>query len=296
MVIAKKRTRRALSDSDDDDRSPPPPPRRSSPDHPVLHVPAEHEFKEGPDVQIIGETDPLDNARDNDVPVRVLTDFAIYDNTSLHLVPVATLLQLAPDSDRFSAAGCVKAWIDNEDEDDDEDEEEEEDEDDDDDKDKEDAERENSRDPAVEDGIQRLELTPIKRFSFHDLKKCHRRLDRYLSSLPRNPVSPPTAISTSSLSMLGTSSTYPRHSTSLSIPAFGSSTASFTSSFPSPYLIQGPATMILFAPWMLLLPLMTTSQFASESLAGASQKMTSSPKTSYVCFLPRLLFFFTSCP
>ena len=180
MAVARKRTRRSLSpvpDSDDERPRPPPPaPRRT------CHVPAEHEFPEGPDLQVIGETDPLDNDRGNDVPVRVLTDFSIYDHSTLDLVPIASLIELSHNPRlSFSAAGCVKAWIDNDDEDDDDDEEEE-------DKDQDDAEqvRENSddNDPAAEDRIQRLKLTPIKRFSFHDRKQCHRRLDRCPISLP----------------------------------------------------------------------------------------------------------------
>jgi DNA (cytosine-5)-methyltransferase 1 len=170
MAVARKRTRRSLSpvpDSDDERPRPPPPaPRRS------CHVPAEHEFPEGPDLQVIGETDPLDNG--NDVPVRVLTDFSIYDHSTLELVPIAGLLELSHNPTlSFSAAGCVKAWIDSDDDDDDDDDEE--------DNDQDDAEqvRENSDDdPAAEDRIQRLKLTPIKRLSIHDLKKCHRRLDR----------------------------------------------------------------------------------------------------------------------
>ncbi|KAF8559697.1 S-adenosyl-L-methionine-dependent methyltransferase [Imleria badia] len=175
MAVARKRTRRSLSPvpDSDDDRQPPPPPRRTSPERPVVHVTTEHEFPEGPDVQIIGETDPLDNERDNDVPVRVLTDFSIYDTTTLELVPVARLLELSNDTLSFSATGCVKAWIDNDDQDDDDD--------DGDDKDQDDAEqeRENSDDddPTAADRIQRLKLTPIKRFTFHDLKECRRRLD-----------------------------------------------------------------------------------------------------------------------
>ncbi|KAF8447830.1 hypothetical protein L210DRAFT_978503 [Boletus edulis BED1] len=177
MAVARKRTRRSLSPVPDseDDRPPPPPPPRASPERPICHVPAEHEFPEGPDVQIIGETDPLDNGRDDDVPVRVLTDFSIYEDSTLHLIPVACLLELSLNpSLSFSASGCVKAWIDNDDDDDDDEEEEEEE-----DKDRVDAGQvhANSDDQATEDGIQRLKLTPIKRFSFHDLKKCHRRLD-----------------------------------------------------------------------------------------------------------------------
>lgn len=183
MANARKRTRRSLSpaSNSDDDRSRPPPPRRTSQEDRVFHVQGEHEFPEGPDVQIIGETDPPDSERDDDVPVRILTDFSIYNDSTLELVPIACLLELSINPSLIlSAAGCVKAWIDNDDQDD-------EDDDDDDDQDQEGAERarESSADddPTAEDRIQRLKLTRIKRFSFHDLKKSHRRLDRCSSFL-----------------------------------------------------------------------------------------------------------------
>lgn len=173
MSVARKRTRLSLSPTpdSDDDRPRRRPPQRSSPEQPTFHVPPEHEFPEGPDVQIIGETDPLDDDSDNDVPVRVLTDFSIYNHSTLQLVPVACLLELSLNSTlSFSASGCAKAWVDTDDNDND----------DDDDDDDASQVRENSDDDgaAAEDRMQRLKLSPIKRFSFHDLKRCHRRLDR----------------------------------------------------------------------------------------------------------------------
>jgi DNA (cytosine-5)-methyltransferase 1 len=188
MAVPRKRTRRSLSpvsDSDDDGpMTPPPPLPTDSWEQLVLHVPPEHEFPEGPNVQIIGETDVPDSDRDDDVPVRVLTDFSIYDHSTLHLIPVARLIELSLNPRlSFSASGCVKAWIDKDDDDDDDDEDEDEDQD------QEDAEKVcEEDDSAAEDGMQRLKLTPIKRFSFHDPKQCHRGLDRcafhLLSSAP----------------------------------------------------------------------------------------------------------------
>ncbi|KAG9318606.1 hypothetical protein JVU11DRAFT_699 [Chiua virens] len=173
MSTARKRTRRSLSPvpDSDDDRHPPSPPTWSSSGEPrTLHVPSEHEFVEGPDIQIIGETDPLDNDRDDDVPVRILTDFSIYEYTTRQMVPVARLLELPHNpSLSFSASGCVKAWIDPDNENDDDD--------DDDDEDQEGLDQghqdSNDDDSAPEDFVQRLKLTPIKRFSCHDLKHGH---------------------------------------------------------------------------------------------------------------------------
>ncbi|KAF9246401.1 hypothetical protein BU15DRAFT_70495 [Melanogaster broomeanus] len=124
----------------------------------------EHEFAESADFQVIGETDPVEYSDSEDeqgVPVRFLTDFTIYDHKD-RLVPIAELLELNLTSRcSYSASGCVKTWIDEEewqdhdsdtdDEDDDQD--------------------------LREDRVQRLKLTQIKRFTIHDMKKRVRQLD-----------------------------------------------------------------------------------------------------------------------
>ncbi|KIJ10522.1 cytosine-5--methyltransferase [Paxillus involutus ATCC 200175] len=139
----------------------------SPPQEPVFHKKREHEFAETTDFQLIGETDPVeysDSEDEQSVPVRILTDFTIYDNSTNRLVPIAELLQLQLTRRSYNASGCVKAWIDDEEwvDDDDTD-----DEDDD----------QVSSSQLREDRVQRLKLTRIKRFAIHDMKKRGRQLD-----------------------------------------------------------------------------------------------------------------------
>lgn len=59
-----------------------------------------------------GETGPeFDDSDDDDVPVRLLDDFAIYDWDTLRLVSIADLLDLEP-STRYGASGLVRPWTD----------------------------------------------------------------------------------------------------------------------------------------------------------------------------------------
>jgi DNA (cytosine-5)-methyltransferase 1 len=59
-----------------------------------------------------GETLPdLDNSSMDDIPVRILDNFAIYDWGSLLCVPISDLLQL--DSGRsYGVSGFVQPWVD----------------------------------------------------------------------------------------------------------------------------------------------------------------------------------------
>ncbi len=70
-----------------------------------------------------GETPPDSNT--DDIPVRRLDDFVIYDWDSLCLVPISVLLHLDSDcSDsgrRYGASGLVQPWIDDSDSDSDDD-------------------------------------------------------------------------------------------------------------------------------------------------------------------------------
>lgn len=70
---------------------------------------------------LLGETSPdADNSSMDDIPVRLLDSFAIYDWDSLRLVPISDLLQ--SDSDRcYGASGFVQPWVDNDDTDSDSD-------------------------------------------------------------------------------------------------------------------------------------------------------------------------------
>ncbi|KAF9227783.1 S-adenosyl-L-methionine-dependent methyltransferase [Gyrodon lividus] len=136
---------------------------------PVFHKPRDHEFAESADFQLIGETDSFEYSDSEDeqgVPVRILTDFTIYDNHTKRLVPIAELLELNLSRRSYTASGCVKAWIDEEEWVDDLD----------DDLDGE-VDSQVSSSQLCEDRVQRLKLTQIKRFTLHDMKKRGRRLD-----------------------------------------------------------------------------------------------------------------------
>lgn len=58
-----------------------------------------------------GETEPDLDDLDNEVPVRLLDDFAIYDWDTLRLVPIEDLLDLGP-STHYGASGFARPWTD----------------------------------------------------------------------------------------------------------------------------------------------------------------------------------------
>ncbi|OBZ65761.1 Acetolactate synthase, mitochondrial [Grifola frondosa] len=86
---------------------------------PVIHYEfAEDEIKEDSDFQVIGETCPDDP--DDDVPIRLLTDFSVYESDSLRLVPFERLLSVQFEAEQqlgYGASGIVKAWTDESDDD-----------------------------------------------------------------------------------------------------------------------------------------------------------------------------------
>lgn len=69
-----------------------------------------------------GETPPdPDNSSTDDIPVRLLDSFAIYDWDSLRLVPISDMLQM--DSGCcYGASGLVRPWVDDDMDPDDDDE------------------------------------------------------------------------------------------------------------------------------------------------------------------------------
>lgn len=81
------------------------------------------ELAEDDNLQIIGETDPADlsdsESEDDDsrdLPVRLISDFTIYDMETFALVPVAELLQIQfGGSAVYGASGVVKSFVDNDD-------------------------------------------------------------------------------------------------------------------------------------------------------------------------------------
>lgn len=58
-----------------------------------------------------GETPPEEDDG-MDIPVRLLSNFTVYNSSTLHAIPVADLLRLSFSQDEFRASGLVKAWAD----------------------------------------------------------------------------------------------------------------------------------------------------------------------------------------
>ena len=72
------------------------------------------EIIEDEDLFVAGET--LVGENEDDIPVRVLQDFSIYDMETSELVSVADLLELQFSRSTFGSSGLVKPWIDESDE------------------------------------------------------------------------------------------------------------------------------------------------------------------------------------
>jgi DNA (cytosine-5)-methyltransferase 1 len=68
------------------------------------------EFIEDRNLFVVGET-PVDEDED-DIPVRILQDFSIYNMETFELVSVAELLNLQFSRSTFGSSGMVKPWID----------------------------------------------------------------------------------------------------------------------------------------------------------------------------------------
>lgn len=176
-------------------------------------------------MQVIGETDPADLSADSDddessdVPVRLLTDFTIYDLKTLQLVPVAELLHIQyGGSTVYAASGTVKPYVENDDDDEDEDEV----------VDEEEVEESLHQD---EGDVQVIKLLKIVEFDIHSVSSRKKKLDRYvLLLIVHNPINNVIAVKcTYEPTTPGTFLTCLRRNTPLSSQASGFSTASYTS-------------------------------------------------------------------
>jgi hypothetical protein len=155
------------------------------------------EILEDHNLQIIAETDPSQRSDtkelENTIPVRVLTDFAVYEMNTLQLVPIGELFNLQHGSPMiYGASGNVKAFSDEEGNDDE------------DEPDVFDQEEDDFSDDVVN---QRVKLSQLMEFNVHYFKK--RKLNRFIF-LPFAPVAvlinlPPTVKFTFAPNMHGTS-------------------------------------------------------------------------------------------
>jgi len=78
-------------------------------------VSPDDEYDEDENFQVIGETDFADLSVSDDsevVPVRILTDFAVYESRTRRLVPIFELVSvnLAVNSKNYQASSCVKPY------------------------------------------------------------------------------------------------------------------------------------------------------------------------------------------
>lgn len=88
-----------------------------SPEETLIYAPPDDEYDEDENFQVIGETDPTeqsDSGNSEGVPVRILTDFAIYECATRQLVPIAKLIDvnLAVNNKMYRASGYVKSHVD----------------------------------------------------------------------------------------------------------------------------------------------------------------------------------------
>jgi len=82
----------------------------------LLYAPPDDEYDEDNTFQVIGETDFAGLSVSDDykgVPVRILTNFAVYKSRTRQLVPIGELVSvnLAVNSKNYRASGCVKPYI-----------------------------------------------------------------------------------------------------------------------------------------------------------------------------------------
>ncbi|KAG0701495.1 hypothetical protein DFH29DRAFT_1000139 [Suillus ampliporus] len=130
----------------------------------LIYAPPDDEYDEDENFQVIGETDPTELSRSDNsegVPVRILTDFAIYECTKRQLVPIGELINvnIAVNSKRYRASGYVKPHIDDDEYCDD------------------DSDDDDRTGANEEDCLQRICLTQIKKFTIHDIRQRSRELD-----------------------------------------------------------------------------------------------------------------------
>ncbi|KAF8163400.1 S-adenosyl-L-methionine-dependent methyltransferase [Crassisporium funariophilum] len=110
---------------------------------------------------VSGET-PVDEEGE-EVPVRLLYDFTIYDIDTLELVSAAELLRLEFSTRNFSASGLVKPWVESDDTSDDED--------------RLDSESDNHNNPFSSTGRDRVKLSKILEFNTHAISEDRKELD-----------------------------------------------------------------------------------------------------------------------
>lgn len=87
----------------------------------IFYEPVADELNED-DFLVPGETPPDEDEDedDSDIPVRALSEFTIFDEDTLEIIPLGQLLQLDYLDSHYTASGLVKPWVDPDSDDEDE--------------------------------------------------------------------------------------------------------------------------------------------------------------------------------
>lgn len=119
------------------------------------------DIDEDENLYVEGETPPEEDDG-TDIPVRVLSNFTVYNASTLQAIPVAELLHLSFSKDEFRASGFVKAWVDDSDIPSDI------------------LNDDSGSEGAPEEGVERVTLSEILEFSIHNKSEDAGGLDRYV--------------------------------------------------------------------------------------------------------------------
>jgi len=136
----------------------------------LIYEVMDDELLEDEDLVIPGETSFDDSGvtesdgSQDDVPVRALQDFTIYDMLTNEAVPVGELMSLKYVDRAFGASGLVKPWIDN------------------------DMDEGNDDDADSDDNVvgsslsERVKLSKLLEFDIHHYSAVSKALDRFVDS------------------------------------------------------------------------------------------------------------------
>ena len=124
------------------------------------------DIEEDENLYVEGETPPEDDDG-MDIPVRLLSDFTVYNASTMQAIPVAELLHLSFSQDDFRASGLVKAWVNDISDDD----------------------LSGVGEGESGEGLERVTLSEILEFSIHNKSEDVGGLDKYVF------VQPPTQFS-----------------------------------------------------------------------------------------------------
>jgi DNA (cytosine-5)-methyltransferase 1 len=138
----------------------------------LIYEVMDDELLEDDDLVIPGETSLDDStatesdSSQDDLPVRLLQDFTIYDMSTNEAVPIGELMSLKYVDKSFGASGLVIPWIDNDiDEEDDDD-------------------ADSDDNVACSNLSERVKLSKLLEFDVHHYSEVSKSLDRFVDPYP----------------------------------------------------------------------------------------------------------------